>query len=72
MIKKLITATTLLFIENAPKSIYCIRSIFNFIIFAQYPLHNNEAHFYLDHTLYKLDKIKIAFVNHYSINVKQF
>ena len=38
----------------------------------QYLLHNNKTLFYIDYTLYRLDKTKIAFENHYSINVKLF
>ena len=39
---------------------------------AQYPSHNDETLSYMDHTLYRLDKTKIAFENHRPINIKLF
>ena len=38
----------------------------------QYPLYDNETIFYIEHTLYRLQKIKIAFENHRPINRKLF
>ena len=35
-------------------------------------MYNNEKLLYIEHTLYKLDKTKIAFKNHYQINKKLF
>ena len=39
---------------------------------AQYLLHNDKTLFYMDHTLYRLDKTNIAFKNHCPINIKLF
>ena len=39
---------------------------------AQYLLHNNETLSYIEHVLYRLDKIKITFENYCPINVKLF
>ena len=41
-------------------------------MFAQYLLHNDETLFYMDHALYMLDKIKIAFENYCAIDAKLF
>ena len=72
MVQQLIAAATLLLMHNALKAIYCARAILDFTILAQYQLHDNETLFYMEHALYKLDKIKIAFENHRLINIKLF
>ena len=41
-------------------------------MFAWYLSHNNKILSYIEHTLYRLDKTKIAFENHRLINVKLF
>lgn len=68
----MITAATLSLIQDASKIIHYTRTIFDFIILAQYLLHSNKILFYMKHALYKLDKTKIAFENHYSIDTKLF
>ena len=35
-------------------------------------MHNNKTLFYIKHALYRLDKTKIVFKNHWPINVKLF
>lgn len=40
------------------------------MILAKYLLHNNKTLFYMDHTLYRLDKTKIIFQSYCPINVK--
>ncbi len=39
---------------------------------AQYPSHNDEKLFYMEHALYRLDKTKIIFENHRPIDAKLF
>ncbi len=38
----------------------------------QYPLHNNKTLSYIEYTLYRLDKTKNVFENHYPIEAKLF
>ena len=72
MVKQLIIAATFLTIQNATGILYCIYATLDFIILVQYLLHNNKTLFYINHALYRLDKTKIAFENHYSIDAKLF
>ena len=72
MVKQLIAAATLLLMQHAPEAIRSARVILNFTMLAQYSLHNNETLFYIEHSLYRLDKTKIAFQNHYPIDIKLF
>ena len=58
--------------QNASKAIYCTCAIFDFTMLGQYFLYDNKTLSYMKHALYRLDKTKIAFENHRSINVKQF
>ena len=58
--------------QDILEAIYCVRAILDFSMLVQYPLHDNEILFYMEHALYKLDKTKIAFENHHLINVKLF
>lgn len=44
----------------------------NFNMLAQYLLQHNKTLFYIDHALYRLDKIKIALKNHCPINAKLY
>ena len=71
-IKQLNASATFLLMQNILKSIYYANVILNFTMFAWYLLHNNEILLYMKHILYRLNKIKIAFENHCSINPKQF
>ena len=72
MIKQLIVAANFLLIQDELKTIYYACAIFDFIILAQYLLYNDETLFYIEHTLYRLNKTKIAFENYYLINIKLF
>lgn len=72
MIKQLIVIITLLLIQDISETIYCACVILNFTMIVQYPLHDNKILSYIDHTLYRLDKIKIALENHSSIDAKVF
>lgn len=72
IVKESITTATSLLIQNILKTIYYILTIFDFIILVQYLLQNDETLFYIEHFLYKLDKIKIAFDNYCPINAKLF
>ncbi len=70
IVKQLIVAATPLLIHDAPKTIQCARAILDFIILAQYVLHNEETLRYIEHELYRLEKTKIAFEQHWPIDSK--
>lgn len=72
MVKQLIIIATFLLIIDTLEAIYCIRTILDFIMLAQYSLHNNKTLYYMDHSLYRLYKTKIAFENYCSINASLF
>ena len=72
MVKELIAAAPPLLIHDAPETIHCVCTIFDFTMLAQYLLHDNETLSYIDHALYLLHKTKIAFENHCPINAKLF
>ena len=72
MVKQLIIAAILLLIQDISETIHYDCIIFDFTMLTQYPLHNNETLFYIEPTLYKLDKTKIAFENHCPIDAKLF
>ncbi len=72
MVKQLIAAATLLLIQDVPETIHCARTILDFTMLAQYPSHDNETLSYMEYALYRLDKTKIMFENHYPINAKLF
>ena len=40
---------------------YCARAIVDFILLAQYKMHDDETLEYLDHALYRIDKTKAVF-----------
>ncbi len=72
MVKQLIIVATPLLIQDVPETIHCAHAILDFTMLAQYPSHNDETLSYMKHTLYKLDKTKIAFENHRLIDAKLF
>ena len=72
MIKQLIMPAMPLLIHNAPEAIEYAQIIFNFIILAQYVLHNDKTFHYIAHILYKLENRKIVFEYHQSINSKLY
>ena len=61
MVKELIVAATLFLIHVAPEAIQCTQAILDLIMLAQYISYNEETFRYMEHTLYKLEKTKIAF-----------
>ena len=62
----------LLLIYDAPEAIQYARAILDFTILAQYILHDNKMLHYIKHTLYKLEKTKIAFEDHRPIDSKLY
>ncbi len=70
MIKQLIVAAMPLLIHDVPEAIQCAQAILEFTILVQYVLHDNETLCYMEHTLYRLENIKIAFKHHRPINSK--
>lgn len=53
------TAATLLLIWNVPEIIYYTYVTLDFITLTQYLLYNNKILSYMEHILYKFDKIKL-------------
>ena len=72
MIKQLITATTLLLIHDALEAIQCAQAIFNFTMLAQYISYDIKMLRNMKQALYRLEKRKIAFEYHWSIDPKQY
>ena len=70
MVKQPIVAATLLLIHDAPEAIQYARAILDFIMLAQYVLHNNKTLCYIKHALYRLEKTKISFEHHRPIDSK--
>ena len=54
----------LLLMHDILEAIQCAQAILDFTILAHYVLHNNETFRYIEHTLYRLENIKIAFEDH--------
>ena len=59
-----------LLIHNVPKTIQCAQVILDFLMFAQYVSHDEEILRYIEHALYKLEKINIAFKQYRPIDSK--
>ncbi len=66
MIKQLIAVATPLLIHDASKTIQYARAILDFTMLAQYVSHDDKTLRYMEHALYRLEKIKIAF-EHYRL-----
>ena len=61
MVKQLIVVAMLLLNYDALEAIQSARAILNFMMLAQYILHNNETFQYMEYILNRLEKTKIAF-----------
>lgn len=72
MVKQLVIIGTFLLIQNVLEKIYYIRTIFDFPMLAQYLTYNDKTLLYIEHTLYKLNKIKIVLENYCPIVTKLF
>ncbi len=72
MIKQLIATAMLLLIHNASEAIQYAQVILDFTILAQYVLYNDKTLWYMKHTLYRLEKTKIAVEHHWPINPKLY
>ncbi len=70
MVKQLIVAATPSLIHDVLEAIQCARAILDFTMLAQYNSHNEETLRYIEHALYRLEKTKIAFKQHWPINSK--
>ncbi len=70
MVKQLIVAAIPLLIHNALEVIQCARVILDFMILAKYVSYNDKMLRYIEHTLYRLEKTKIAFEHHQLIDLK--
>ena len=62
----------LLAIYNTLETIQCTQAILNFIILAQYILHDNKTICYIKYALYRLENTKITFEYHRSIDCKLY
>lgn len=65
-------AATLLQIYDTAKVSQYTQTILKFTILAQYILYNNKTLCYMKYTLYKLEKSKIVYEYHWSINLKLY
>ena len=70
IVKQLIIAAISLLIHNAPEAIQCTWAILNFTMLVQYILHHDKILRYMEHALYRFEKIKIAFEHYQSIDPK--
>ncbi len=70
MVKQLIVAAMPLLIHDATKTIQCAQAILDFTMLAQYVSHDEETLHYIEHVLYRLEKTKIAFEQHWLIDSK--
>ncbi len=72
IVKELIAAATPLQIHDAPEAIQYTQVIFVFTMLAQYVSYDNKTLQYIEHTLYRLEKTKIAFEYHWPIDPKLY
>lgn len=70
--RQLIAAATPLFNHIAPKTIQYAQAILDFTMLTQYALHDNKTLSYIKYTLYRLEKIKIAFEQYRLIDAKLY
>ena len=61
-----------LLIYDALKPIQYTQAILDFIMLVQYILHDKKTLWYIEHTLYRLEKTKIAFKHHWLIKSKLY
>ena len=61
-----------LLIHDAPEGIQFAQAILDFIMLAQYVLHDNKMLHYIEHALYRLKKTKIAFEHYWPIDSKLY
>ena len=59
--RQLIFVITLLLIEKRNATIYCVRTIMNFVTFAQYISYNENIFSYIKYSLYQFNRLKIVF-----------
>jgi len=52
---------TFLLIKRVSAALHCARAIFNFVTLAQYTFHDSDTLWYMQHTLYHIDKLKAIF-----------
>ena len=72
MFKQLIMSAIPLLIYDASEVIQYGQAILDFTMLAQYISHNEETLCYMEHVLYRLEKTKIAFEQHWPINSKLY
>lgn len=60
----------LLLIHHAPKAIQCTLTLLDFIILAQYILHDKKRFYFIENVLYILKNTKIAYEHHRPIESK--
>ena len=72
MVQQLIVTTMLLLIYDAPKAIQYVWTILDFTMLTPYILYDNKMLYYIEHALYRLEKIKIAFKYYWPIDSKLY
>ena len=61
IIRQLIPVIAPLLSTKEPGAMHCAQAIVDFILLAQYKTHDDETLEYLDHALYRIDRIKAVF-----------
>lgn len=70
MVKQLVLITTLLLVHNNLEVKHYAYVILDFTMLAQNMLHNIKTLVYMEYALHRLDKIKMVFEKHCSINAQ--
>src|SRR5277367_6246025 len=61
IVRQLIPVIAPLLSSKEPAAMHCARAVVDFILMAQYKTHDNETLRYMDHALYRIDRMKVAF-----------
>ena len=61
MVRQLVPAITPLLIGKRDAAIHCARAVMDFVTLAQYISHDENTLSYMEHSLYRLDRLKTVF-----------
>lgn len=61
IVRQLLPVITPLFVHTAPMAVLFARAVLDFVMMAQYRTHDAETLRYMDHALYRMDKLKEIF-----------
>jgi hypothetical protein len=60
-LRQLISVIVLLLSSKEPAAMYCAQTVVDFILITQYKTYNNKTLCYINHILYRIDRMKITF-----------